>query len=144
MLSSLIVPANNELIVELAVEVESKVTVSVAPGTPFGFQLLASDQLTVLAPLSQGNTVAYFTERKNVADSNFILAKNPEQRLKDIKLAYTTISESKALEIFHKYNVKYLFISREAQKTYGVKRPIYLENENCFKQAKSTVYEIKC
>jgi len=120
------------------------------PITPFEINNLeyikqnSPEDIAVLAPLSQGNTVAYFTERKNVADSNFILAKNPEQRLKDIKLAYTTISESKALEIFHKYNVKYLFISREAQKTYGVKRPIYLENENCFKQAKSTVYEIKC
>ena len=118
--------------------------------TPFEISNLESikesspEGATMMAPVSQGNIVTYFTNMKNVADSNFILAPNPEQRLKDIKTAYTTISESKALEIFHKYNVQYLFISKEAERTYGIKKPAYLENEICFKQRKSTVYEIKC
>ena len=118
--------------------------------TPFEISTLqaiketSQEGITILAPLSQGNIVTYFTNRKNIADSNFILSKNPEQRIKDIKLAYTTISESKALEILHKYNVSYIFISKEAQRVYNVQRPIYLENEKCFKQKKSTVYEVKC
>jgi len=99
---------------------------------------------TILAPLSQGNIITYFTGRKNIADSNFILSPNTEQRLHDIKTAYTTISESKALEIFHKYHVTYIFLSKEAQRVYNIRRPAYLENEKCFIQRKSTVYEIRC
>jgi len=118
--------------------------------TPFEISTLqslardAAPGATILAPVSQGHLVAYFTQRKNVADSNFILAPSPEQRLQDIKIAYTTISASKALEIFHKYNIQYLFVSKEAQRVYGVSRPSYLDDETCFKQRKSTVYEVKC
>lgn len=118
--------------------------------TPFEISTLesvardAAPDATVLAPVSQGHLVSYFTQRKNVADSNFILAPSPQQRLQDIKIAYTTISASKALEIFHKYNIQYIFVSKEAQRVYGISRPPYLDDETCFKQRKSTVYEIKC
>ena len=99
---------------------------------------------TVLSPVSQGDLTAYFTKRKNVADTNFLLAPNPEQRLKDIKEAYTTVIESKALEIFHEYSIDYIFISRNAKEQYNITLPKYLEDGNCFRQKQATVYEIRC
>ena len=102
------------------------------------------EDTTIIAPVSQGHLITYLAKRKNVADTNFILAPNAEQRLTEIKTAYTTISESKALEIFRRYDVDYIFLSRQAQNQYNIRRPIYLDDGTCFKQKRSTVYEIVC
>jgi 4-amino-4-deoxy-L-arabinose transferase-like glycosyltransferase len=105
---------------------------------------VASENTTVISAPSQGNMIAGIANCRNVADNNYVLAPNLEERLNDIFYVYNTWSESKALQLLKKYDVNYLLLTEKAKQDYGITRIAYLENEKCFKKERETLYRIRC
>lgn len=99
---------------------------------------------TVLAPLEFGHLITYQAKRKNVVDSNFLLAPNPEQRLLDIEEIYTTNFEVKALELLEKYDVDYIITTKKIIEKYNLGEVSYIEDEKCFKEILPEVFEVVC
>ena len=71
---------------------------------------------TVIGNLHQGHLINSVAGRKNVVDTNFLLAPNPVKRLKDIDLIYNTFTEAKILEVIRTYNVKVIYLSDNTKK----------------------------
>ena len=99
---------------------------------------------TVLAPLEFGHLITYKAKRKNVVDSNFLLAPNPEQRLLDIEDIYTTQFEVKALELLEKYAVDYIVTNKKMIEKYNIGEVSYIKDEKCFKEILPEVFEVIC
>lgn len=98
---------------------------------------------TILSPFQEGHILTAMTSRKNVIDSNFMLAPNAQQRLRDVHLVYTTWSEINALELIHQYNISYIYISPNLAKE-NLTIPSYLTNEKCFLRKNEYLYQITC
>lgn len=98
----------------------------------------------ILAGYDLGNILTYFSNRKNVADDNFLLAPNVEERLGDIDNIYRTVFEVKGLELIKKYNIKYIYASNSVLKKYSLTKIPYIENKNCFELIGEDIYEVKC
>ena len=97
----------------------------------------------ILVPYEYGNTVTYFSNRNNIADNNFLLAPNAEERLNDINTIYKTVFKIKGLELINKYNIKYIYASPVILNNYDLTRIPYIDDE-CFSLVKEDIYEIKC
>lgn len=102
------------------------------------------DDKTVLGNIDEGNYITYFAKRKNVIDSQFLLAPN---RYSDVNEAFTTESLVKALQILGKYKVDYIYLSERANNAYSNKAMKYINNE-CFRELYSNehakVYKVAC
>ncbi|MCD4666585.1 glycosyltransferase family 39 protein, partial [archaeon] len=72
------------------------------------FQEIEEDA-TILTPIKIGHLTTYITQRKNFMDSNFLLAPDPEQRIKDHELLYSTLLQTKGLELTDKYSIDYIY-----------------------------------
>ena len=99
---------------------------------------------TILTTYDIGNTLTYFSDRKNVADSNFILAPNAEEKLNDINLIYKGVFEIKALELIKKYDINYIYAPPKILQSYNITKISYIDDEKCFNLVKEDIYEIKC
>ena len=64
---------------------------------------------TVLAPLKYGHMISSQAKRKNVLDSNFVLASSTEERFKDVNDFYSTSSSVDAVKVLNKYGVDFIF-----------------------------------
>lgn len=87
----------------------------------------------ITAGLDEGNMVAYYAQRKNVMDTNFLLTPRIDQRLDDLNSIYTTTFETQAISALNKYNSKYLLITQETLKNYGITEVSYVKDDKCFK-----------
>ena len=101
-------------------------------------------EIVVLSAFNEGNIVSYFSGKKNFADSNFILAPNPVQRLGDTEVVYKTFSKSKALEIMKRGNVRYVLLSEKTKETYDIDKILYIDDVSCFEHERETIYKIVC
>ena len=97
----------------------------------------------ILTPLDYGHVVTYFS-RKNVIDSNFLLAPDPEQRAYDVDLVYDGWSFNKAVELLHEYGIKYIYISKEVKKIYNIEDLKYVKDEKCLAKVKESIYKVVC
>jgi len=100
----------------------------------------------VLSPVEQGNIVTAIADRKTVADTNFILIRDPGLILEDIRTMYTSIFLTKALEPLDKYKVGYILFSDHAKSEFDIESIRYL-NDDCFEKRydKNTqIYEVRC
>jgi 4-amino-4-deoxy-L-arabinose transferase-like glycosyltransferase len=88
-------------------------------------------QSTVLGSLSYGHLITTISNRKNVADSNFLLIQNPAQRVSDVKSLYTTLYKTEALDLIEKYNIDYIIFSKKIADEFDIKIIKYM-NEECF------------
>jgi len=86
----------------------------------------------VLASLDEGYIVNAVAERKNVIDKNFLLIKDAEQRLEDVKKIYTTSYETEAIPLLNKYNIKYILLSKRSMNYYNIADLNYRTDEKCF------------
>jgi len=86
----------------------------------------------ITSSLREGNIVAYYAQRKNVMDNNFLLTPRIDQRLSDIDEVYTTTFETKALGILNKYDSKYILISGDTLRYYGINSVPYIVDDKCF------------
>lgn len=101
----------------------------------------------VLAPLNDGHLVTGIAKRKNVADNNFLLVRDAEERYEDIEKIYTAAFETEALQLITKYSISYILVTPDAVKNFGINDLKYSGDENCFNRAYNKtmiVYEVKC
>jgi uncharacterized membrane protein len=100
----------------------------------------------VLAPLEQGHLTTYYSGMKNVFDSNFLLVRDPEKILWDVKTIYTSKYTVEVITLLDKYDVDYILLSEKAQSIYHIDELPY-SMDNCFDRVlngKTRVYESVC
>lgn len=101
----------------------------------------------VLSTVQEGNLISEIAKRRNVADTNFILKKDAEQRYKDISSAYKAKFETDALGIMKKYNVDYIYLSGYAKEKFGIDDLPYTDDEKCFSLIYNEdikIYKVTC
>ncbi len=91
----------------------------------------SSQGSVVVAPLSLGHKIAYFSKRANVIDSNFLMRNDIEKRLDDLSTIYRSAVDYKAIELMERYNASYLLFSDEAKKEFNISRISYI-SDSCF------------
>ncbi|MEK6932960.1 MAG: glycosyltransferase family 39 protein [Nanoarchaeota archaeon] len=98
----------------------------------------------IIAPLEYGHMISYFSRRKNIIDSNFLLAPDPKQRSYDVNLMYTGWSYNKALEISKEYNAEYIYINDNIKKFYNIQDLKYVQDGKCITKVKENIYKVIC
>jgi len=75
-----------------------------------------------------GHLITYFSDRKNIVDSNFLLV-DAKERLRDTRTIFTSAIESKALETLHKYGAEYLLVTEESGIYYNISKVAYADSD---------------
>lgn len=104
----------------------------------------SDENLVILAPLNYGHLITYFAERKNVIDSNFLLAPDAAQRYYDVNLIYDGWSYSKAVSLLHEYSVDYIYITKDIKQSYNINDLKYIQDGKCIGNIKEGVYKVTC
>jgi hypothetical protein len=103
---------------------------------------------TIISSIEEGNIVAYYAERKNVMDTNYLLTPRIDQRKTDIDEVYTTAFETKAIDVMNKYRAKYILVTQRTLEEYGVEEPSYLSDRECFtleySRDNTSLYQTDC
>jgi hypothetical protein len=89
----------------------------------------------VLGRLEEGFMITYLAQRKNVADQNFLLIKNIDQRYEDINKIFTLRLEAEAVRLINDYHIDYIFLSRNTMRYYNITGLFYAE-PRCFEIVK--------
>jgi len=97
----------------------------------------------VLAPAEYGHFISYYG-RENVADTNYLLAPNANDRLNDIDEIYTTWSYNKAVDLMKNYEVNYIYINEKIKNKYKINDLKYVEDGDCIRRLKETIYSFNC
>lgn len=103
---------------------------------------LGSDAV-ILGNIYEGSFITGIAKRKNVADTDFVLAPRPVERFGDITFIYSTWSEAMARGLLRKYNVGAIYFSEQTKALYNVKELKYAEDSGCFLR-EGNFYVIKC
>lgn len=106
-------------------EKENKALIWLKENTPKG--------AVVLAGISEGQYIASVAERKNVADSNFLMIKDANQVSEDIHNIYSSEYETSAIPLITKYNVSYIYLSSRTKAEQKIDVIRYTSDTNCFK-----------
>ncbi len=108
---------------------------------------LEKSNITILATYEFGHAIT-FTGNRNVADSLFLLAPQAENRIKDIRIAYTSQSETPVLEIMRRYGVDYIILDEYTREKFKIEELSYLSDKKCFSnvynEEKVKIYRFKC
>jgi len=101
---------------------------------------------TVLADISEGHYVSFFAKRKNVGDTNFLMA--PLSSYRDIEMLFRTQSLVKAMELIEKHSVDYVYLSKRTKENYNIKELVYTRDTSCFKKEfqneQAEIYRVSC
>jgi len=92
----------------------------------------SDEEDVILASLDEGYLINAIAKRKNVIDKNFLLIKDAEQRLEDIRKIYTTHYETEAIPLLNKYDVKYIVLSKRSMEDYNMVDLNYRTDAKCF------------
>ncbi|MCX8146864.1 MAG: glycosyltransferase family 39 protein [Candidatus Woesearchaeota archaeon] len=101
----------------------------------------------VLSTIEEGHYITAIAKRKNVADKNFLLQNDAEQRVKDIEGIYASKFETEAVRLLNKYNIGYIYFSNNAKKEFNITDLKYTQDSECFdlKYNKGVqIYKVKC
>lgn len=101
----------------------------------------------ILAALNDGHLINYIAKRKNVFDTNFLLIRNIDQRFRDFNTIFTTQYQTDAVRLLNKYEVSYIYISKNARGEFGTDDFIYSKHGKCFDEAYDSgvfIYEATC
>lgn len=90
------------------------------------------EDAVILTNINEGHLITYFSQRKNVADSNFLLISNINQRINDMRIIYTTPYKIDAVRLLNKYGIDYIYLSPSTKDFYSVEQLIYA-TEDCFR-----------
>lgn len=100
----------------------------------------------ILSMPKEGHLITAIAERKNVIDTNYLLAPQPEQRTQDTKRAYTTYSLVELVSILEKYDANYLYVSKETKNELGITE-LNAIDLGCFRKEfeneESTIYYLR-
>ncbi len=100
----------------------------------------------VLGTIDEGFMITAIAKRKNVADNNFLLIRNPEEIYDDIETIYKAIFKTKAVELLNKYDVDYIYFSPEAKKEFRTEKLKFIDKQ-CFEKVydkEVVIYKTKC
>jgi len=97
---------------------------------------------TILGNVQEGHLITAIAERANVIDSNFLLAPDPLERLKDVDDLYHIVSSAKANQLLKKYHVTAIYFSPATERLYSV-HDLKYTNDACF-QRDGRFYLITC
>ena len=99
----------------------------------------------VLGTIEEGYLITAVAERKNVADKNFLLIRDAEQRAGDIDIIYNTLYETGAIRLLNKYDVKYIIFSDIAKRYYNIENLSYI-TPYCFELVyeEPKIYKLLC
>lgn len=107
-----------------------------------------SEDMIIASSAEEGHYITYFAKRKDVIDKNFLYVPNIDARYDDIKRLYTTIAESEALEITHKYEIDYIYLSPRTKEIFGIEGLNYATDGKCFRKIADVgeveAYKIRC
>lgn len=90
------------------------------------FKILKEDlpkNSTVISMPKDGNLIAYFGNKKNVMDTDYILADNPQSRYNDLINFYNSKFRINSLRILDKYDAEYFLVYNNS---------FQLQNDQCF------------
>lgn len=109
----------------------------------------ANEEDVIMAIPKEGFLINAISQRKNIADLNFLLIENPSRVLEDIDTLFTTYYKTTALSILEKYDAKYIFFTGNARKRYNISNLKFIsEEDKCFEQIyeneKSKIYKVNC
>jgi hypothetical protein len=94
-------------------------------------QNVSSDSVVVV-PVGQAHTLSFFSKKKNIMDSNFILINDVDERLETIDEIYRTSFKNNAIRALNRYNADYISLTQYAKEQYGLDSLSYID-DNCFK-----------
>lgn len=100
----------------------------------------------VFAPFEYGHMVSFVSERRNIADSNFLMINDGNTRLDDIKTMYSTKIETKALSVLQNYEASFVLVNRKILDLFKTDSASYFDGD-CFDKVYSggfDVYMVKC
>ena len=81
---------------------------------------------TILADLDEGHLISEIAERKNIMDTNFLLAPHTDERYRHLNSLFTNVlSEEIAGDLLSKYNVNYVYLSHRTKLKYNIKTLSY-------------------
>jgi len=104
------------------------------------------DNPLVLASLSDSYAVEALANRKTIANPNFLLVDNINQRFSDFRTLFTTSYETDAVRLLTKYDIRYIFLSKRALTDFNIQSLSYLDNAKCFDRIEEQfpIYEVLC
>lgn len=88
----------------------------------------------VLSGINEGHLITGIAQRKNVADSNFLMVNDAGQRVNDIETIYSTSYKIEAIKLLNRYNADYIFLSKKTDKQYSGALK-YANDKTCFELA---------
>ena len=98
------------------------------------------------AAISDGDLLEYFSERRAIIDSNFLLSSDINERYLDIKTIYTTPSKTQAITLLDKYNIDYIYLSEQTKEDWDSIDIEYIDDP-CFRlvyQSEVRIYQTQC
>jgi hypothetical protein len=102
------------------------------------------DGVVVVSNVYEGNLITGIAGKKNVIDTQFLLAPRPIERLKNIELLYKAASIGFAAEIIKKYDIDIIYLSDQTKDLYNINTLYYADNSDCFvKDGNFYVYKCK-
>ena len=107
----------------------------------------AENDSTVLATIPEGDLITYFAEKKNVADQNFLLIKDINQRYADIQTMYQSSLKTEVIRLLNQYEVNYIYFSDRAKEQYNIQQLAYLGDNSCFELVYANgpnIYRSRC
>ncbi len=85
----------------------------------------------ILSTVEEGYMITAIAERKNIADPNFLLIEDADQRVTNIEQIYMTVFETEAINLLNKYDIKYIYFSDRAKNRFDIEEIKYID-EKCF------------
>jgi hypothetical protein len=89
----------------------------------------------IVAAVGEGHRVTYLGNRKNIADSHFLLQHDAKQRVQDIGRVFSTRFGVEASELLERYHARYIMLSPETKEDARISVLAYAENSPCFGRA---------
>ncbi len=127
-----------------------KMSESVSEEKVFAFTFLGNiseENAAFVGSVFEGNLINYYIKRKNIIDTDFLMIRNVDARLRDVRTIYTSAIETKPVEIMKKYNADYIIFTDAEKRYYNITRIAYVD-EDCFPLVYSgkdvKVYKRKC
>ncbi len=101
------------------------------------------ENVTIMARAEEGFLITYFANRKNVLDTDFLMAESAQERYDDSLAVYNFRLKTEVVRRLDKYDVDYLYFSGE----FGNQKKLYYIEEDCFEQVYNEsviIYKVRC
>lgn len=106
----------------------------------------SAEDATVLGTVGEGHLITYFSKRKNVMDSNFMLVTDTTTQYGQIQTIFQTKFYIAASRLLSQHDINYIFLSEKGKEEFGISDLEY-GSEICFRKnefGSVLVYEYIC